>query len=268
MWRAHSPGGNIEERIDTGNKSSVKKPPPPKLWVLLFLAWCFKEAIVTADLRMFSYLQSLKSGKHKSSGGDKVLEHIEEACFFFLTFSNEKEKLLVTHTHTHTENEIDGGVFRCREGGLRGGEEARIESYLFHLPVFSSFLFSVVLIQKLQFLAAASSRPADPQLSLFLCRTCFYLCWRAIHQSQIVRLLSYRWEGGAAISTPPSKNGTVLLWPHDGAVWSGHVLPLGSPSCLLQSKNRNMRWSGDFCGDLGTSPGSTSAGLGSWRTAG
>lgn len=102
-----------------------------------------------------------------------MLGHSEKALwgsccfflFFFTTFSNERGKLSKlclsnAHTHTHTRNEIDEEVPRRWEGGLRGGEEARIESYLFHHLPF--FLFSVVLIQKLQFLAAASSLLSDP----------------------------------------------------------------------------------------------------------
>lgn len=99
------------------------------------------------------------------------MEHTEEA-FLFLHFSlMKREKLLVTHTHRTRL------MVKCFGAGREVCMEER-KHVLNHISsiFLSFFLFSVVLIQKLQFLAAASSVLADPQLSLFLCRTCFSLC--------------------------------------------------------------------------------------------
>lgn len=98
-----------------------------------------------------------------------MLEHTAEA-FFLKLFSNDRENLLAKkHTRKHTYER------RSMAERFGAGREVCVEErkhVLNHISsIFLSFfflLFSVVLIQKLQFLAAASSLLADPQLSFFL----------------------------------------------------------------------------------------------------
>lgn len=99
------------------------------------------------------------------------MEHTAEAFFFFKLFSNERENLLAKKKHTRKHTHGRRSMAECFGAGREVCVEER-KHVLNHISsIFLSFfflLFSVVLIQKLQFLAAASSLLADPQLSFFL----------------------------------------------------------------------------------------------------